>query len=163
MKLTGQNWSTRRKTCPSTTLSTTNPTWTEPGLNPRLRGGRPAANRLSHGTAVFGYDVKAVDKYNGYGKTSSLLLQGQMKDAALSSETSGSIDPFTWLHIPEDPNRTWHSDLTGTLLAMRLDWGTSCYEHILTLAVDQIRWSSDTHPSYSARRLHILKESSCFC
>jgi hypothetical protein len=36
---------------PSATLSTTNPTWTDPGSNPGLRGGRPAANRLSHGTA----------------------------------------------------------------------------------------------------------------
>jgi hypothetical protein len=39
------------KTCPSATLSTTNPTWTDPGSNPRLRGGRPATNRVSHGTA----------------------------------------------------------------------------------------------------------------
>jgi hypothetical protein len=42
---------TRRKTCPSATLSTTNPTWTDPGSNPGLRNGRPATNRLSHGTA----------------------------------------------------------------------------------------------------------------
>jgi hypothetical protein len=52
MKLTGENQSTWGKTCPSATLSTTNPTWTDPGSNPGLRGGRPAANRLSHGTAV---------------------------------------------------------------------------------------------------------------
>jgi hypothetical protein len=39
------------KTCPSVTLSTTNPTWTGPVSNPGLRGGRPAANRLSHGRA----------------------------------------------------------------------------------------------------------------
>jgi hypothetical protein len=32
---------------PSATLSTTNPTWIDPGL----RGERPATNRLSHGTA----------------------------------------------------------------------------------------------------------------
>jgi hypothetical protein len=51
MKLTGENQSTRRKTCPSATLSTTNPTWTDPGSNPGLRGERPATNRLSHGTA----------------------------------------------------------------------------------------------------------------
>jgi hypothetical protein len=51
MKLTGENQSTRRKTWPSATLSTTNPTWTEPGSNPDLPGGMPAANRLSHGTA----------------------------------------------------------------------------------------------------------------
>jgi hypothetical protein len=52
MKLTGKTRSTREKTCPSTTLSTTNPTWTDPGLDPGLRGERPATNRLSHGTAV---------------------------------------------------------------------------------------------------------------
>jgi hypothetical protein len=40
------------KTCPIATLSTTNPTWTDPGSNPGLRGGRPATNRLSHGTAL---------------------------------------------------------------------------------------------------------------
>jgi hypothetical protein len=51
MKLTGENRSTRIKTCPSVTLSTTNPTWTDPGSNPGLRGERPATNRLSHGTA----------------------------------------------------------------------------------------------------------------
>jgi hypothetical protein len=40
-----------RKTCPSATLSTTNPTWTYSGANPVLRGERPATNHLSHGTA----------------------------------------------------------------------------------------------------------------
>jgi hypothetical protein len=54
MKLTGENRSTRRKTCPSATLFTTNPTWTEPGSNPGLRGERPATNLLSHGTAKNG-------------------------------------------------------------------------------------------------------------
>ena len=32
MKLTRENRSTRRETCPSATLSTTNPTWTDPVL-----------------------------------------------------------------------------------------------------------------------------------
>jgi hypothetical protein len=41
----------RGKTCPSATLSTTNPTWTDPGSKPGLRGRWPAANRLSYGTA----------------------------------------------------------------------------------------------------------------
>jgi hypothetical protein len=50
MKLTGENRSTRGKTCPSATLFTTNLTWTDPGSDPDLRGGRPATNRLSHGT-----------------------------------------------------------------------------------------------------------------
>jgi hypothetical protein len=50
MKSTGESRSTRGKTCPSVTLSTINPTRTDPGSNPGLRGGRPATNRLSHGT-----------------------------------------------------------------------------------------------------------------
>jgi hypothetical protein len=52
MKLTGENRSTRGKSYPSATLSTTNPTWTDPGSNPGLRGGRPQTNHLSHGTAL---------------------------------------------------------------------------------------------------------------
>jgi hypothetical protein len=52
MKLKGEKRSTRGKPGPSATLSTTNPTWTDPGSNPGLRGGRPAANRLNHSTAV---------------------------------------------------------------------------------------------------------------
>jgi hypothetical protein len=51
MKLTGENRSTRGKTCPSTTLSTTNPTWTDQGSDSGLRGERPANDRLNHGTA----------------------------------------------------------------------------------------------------------------
>jgi hypothetical protein len=42
---------TYKTPCPSATLSTTNPKWTDPGSNPGLRGGRPATNRLRHGTA----------------------------------------------------------------------------------------------------------------
>jgi hypothetical protein len=41
------------KTCPSATLSTTNPTWTGLWSNPGLRGERSATNRLSHGTALW--------------------------------------------------------------------------------------------------------------
>jgi hypothetical protein len=51
MKMTGGKPKYSGKTCPSATLSKTNPTWTDPGSNPALRGGRPATNRLSHGTA----------------------------------------------------------------------------------------------------------------
>jgi hypothetical protein len=53
MKLTGENRSTLRKTCPTATLSTTNPTWTDPGSNPGLRCERPATNRQRRGTASF--------------------------------------------------------------------------------------------------------------
>jgi hypothetical protein len=55
MKLTGENRSTQGKTCPISTSSTTNPTWTDPVSNPGLRGGRPATNCLRHGTAPSSY------------------------------------------------------------------------------------------------------------
>jgi hypothetical protein len=45
-----KNRSTWGKPCPSATLSTTNPTWTDPGSKQGLRCERPATNRLSHGT-----------------------------------------------------------------------------------------------------------------
>jgi hypothetical protein len=39
------------KICPDATLSTTNPTWPDPGLNPGRRGGKPATNCFSCGVA----------------------------------------------------------------------------------------------------------------
>jgi hypothetical protein len=41
------------KTCPSATLSTTNPTWIEPGPNAGRGGERQATNRLNDGTANY--------------------------------------------------------------------------------------------------------------
>jgi hypothetical protein len=39
------------KTCRSATLSTTNSTSPDPGSNPGRRGGKPATNVLSYGSA----------------------------------------------------------------------------------------------------------------
>jgi hypothetical protein len=39
-----------KKTCPSAALPTTNPTWSDLGLNPGHPGGKSATNRLSYGT-----------------------------------------------------------------------------------------------------------------
>jgi hypothetical protein len=52
MILTGENRKTWRETCPSSTLSTINPTWTDPGVNPGLGGERSGTNGLNHGTAM---------------------------------------------------------------------------------------------------------------
>jgi hypothetical protein len=40
------------ETCPSAALSTTGPTWLDPGSNPGRRDGKLASNRLSYGTAM---------------------------------------------------------------------------------------------------------------
>jgi hypothetical protein len=50
MILKGKTDVLREKTCPCVTSSTTGPTWSNLGSNPWFRGGRPANNRLSHGT-----------------------------------------------------------------------------------------------------------------
>jgi hypothetical protein len=52
MIMAAENRRTQRKTCPSATLSTTNPTWIDPGANPGLHGERAATNHLSHGMAL---------------------------------------------------------------------------------------------------------------
>jgi hypothetical protein len=55
--LAGENRRTRRKTCSSATLPTTNLTWIGPGAKPGLRCERPATNYLSHGKAPIVYLV----------------------------------------------------------------------------------------------------------
>jgi hypothetical protein len=40
------------KTCPSTTLSTTNPTWPHLGLNLGRTGRKPPTNHLTHGIVI---------------------------------------------------------------------------------------------------------------
>jgi hypothetical protein len=39
------------KICPNVTLSTTNATWLDTGLNPGRRDGKPETKRLSYGAA----------------------------------------------------------------------------------------------------------------
>jgi hypothetical protein len=54
------------KTCPSATLSTTNPTWLDAVLNPGRLGGKPATNRMNYGTALFFFLLEQFSKVNGY-------------------------------------------------------------------------------------------------
>jgi hypothetical protein len=58
------------KTCPSATLSTTNSTWADPDSNPGRRGGKPAINRVSYGSALHRWWVNTLkhmrdQKYRG--------------------------------------------------------------------------------------------------
>jgi hypothetical protein len=50
-------------TCPSATLSTTNPTWCRDS-NPGRRGGKPATNHLSYGTASLHYNSDSSTEYS---------------------------------------------------------------------------------------------------
>ena len=50
--LTGENRSTRRKTCPSHNLPAKNLTWSSQRSNPGLPSERAAINHVSHGTTI---------------------------------------------------------------------------------------------------------------
>jgi hypothetical protein len=56
-----ENWQGKpkysEKTCPSATLSTTNPTWPDLGSNPGRLGGNPATSRRSYGSALRGVNL----------------------------------------------------------------------------------------------------------
>jgi hypothetical protein len=60
MTLTGENRSTRRKTCPSVTLYTKNPTSTDLGSKTGLCGDRLATNHFSYGTSEARIDNSGV-------------------------------------------------------------------------------------------------------
>jgi hypothetical protein len=61
MILAEENLTIRRKTRPIVILFTINPTWTDPSVNPALRGERQATNRLNHGTVCCGLTVMQAD------------------------------------------------------------------------------------------------------
>jgi hypothetical protein len=58
------------KTCPSATLSTTNPIWLVLVSNPGRRGGKPVTNRLNYSTAV------VPCKWRGYDRAIPAKCQG---------------------------------------------------------------------------------------
>jgi hypothetical protein len=65
------------KTCPSSTLCTTNPRWTDPDSNPGLRGGRPVANRLNQDTA-YGDITKSPISPNSCHKFEKFLTENSL-------------------------------------------------------------------------------------
>jgi hypothetical protein len=80
------------KTCPSATLSTTNPTWPDLRSNPGRRSGKPATNRLSYGTA-FSIVTRLRELYGR-----SLIL-GRSRDFALRhcflTGSGAHTDPYS--------------------------------------------------------------------
>lgn len=76
MILTGDNRSTKNKTCSRTTLSTTNHKWNGGGSNSVLRGKRPTNYRLARGTAPRSCDRAQSDAQpeRGHGDLIRLLF-----------------------------------------------------------------------------------------
>jgi hypothetical protein len=94
MKLTGENRSTRRETCPSATLSTTNPTWTDLGSNPGLRCGTVD---VLFNTVQF-LQALQLSKMN----ISSQCLTTTKKQVYALHATALTVYHSTRRHIPED-------------------------------------------------------------
>jgi hypothetical protein len=80
------------KTFPSATLSTTNPTWPDMRSNPGRRGGKPATNRLSYGTA----------------STLGLLFYPEDGGNWFLWNVGNNLPDTTWHHDPEDSNHHGH-------------------------------------------------------
>jgi hypothetical protein len=106
--LTGENRRTLRKTCPSATLSTTNPTWIFPGANPGLRGEIPATTDLSHSTATISTLILSFHLYLGLLR--DIFLQfSQLKCMYLSSP------PCSYPVPPTRPASLYQRDSTRVI------------------------------------------------
>jgi hypothetical protein len=125
-----------KKTCPSATFSTTNPTWPDPGSKPDRRGGKPATNRLSYGAAfsvrslilIFMVSQEDFTLYIRNGSVKScnairtlhLRLQGGVKTlawTALDVRKMGCNDGRRWT-----PSRDCH--MTWVRISGSEPWGS---------------------------------------
>jgi hypothetical protein len=89
------------KTCASATLSTTNPTCLDPGLNPARRCGKPATNRLSSRffflrfmvvISVRGWvDPRAIMRPEGLGKLEKMYLILRLCHTSYTTEEKFSV------------------------------------------------------------------------
>jgi hypothetical protein len=59
MIVTGEHQRTQRKTCPTATLTTANPTWTALGVNLGLHGEKPVSSHLYYGMAQFLHIIRS--------------------------------------------------------------------------------------------------------
>jgi hypothetical protein len=114
-RLAGETRNTRQETCPSATLSTTNPTWLHPGSKPRgRRDWKPATNRLSYGAAF----------------AAQYMLEGSTRGRP-SEETAGNAVWFRtglllfhrilWHIIPFE-NKAWNASVVILLTVRWKRW-----------------------------------------
>jgi hypothetical protein len=85
MILRGKKPKSSENTCPSATLSTTNPTWTDLDTNPGRRGEIPTTKRLSGGPAfsnaftVFVSKPERMDHLEDLGVAERIILKWILK------------------------------------------------------------------------------------
>jgi hypothetical protein len=106
MKLTGNNRSTRGKTCPSGTLSTTNPTWTDPESNPCFRGGHIGVSVTSVPSASNARLLARMQCETGMSET---LVISMWLSLCFSSECGSQkclfIFSIDWIELAEDRDK----------------------------------------------------------
>jgi hypothetical protein len=78
------------KTCPIATLSTTNPTWPDPGSNPGRRGRKPATNYLSYGAAIL-YSIHDLQTL----LESMIIIFWEMTPCGSYSHRRGNLKSYT--------------------------------------------------------------------
>jgi hypothetical protein len=77
------------KTCPSVILSTTNPTWLDPALNPGRRGGKPGTNHLSYSAAGIKFYLHSyLRNVFSYSKT---LLQSMLTIHTMNAHLTSEV------------------------------------------------------------------------
>jgi hypothetical protein len=154
----GKNRRTRRKTCPSATLSTTNPTWIDKGANSGLRGERPATNDLSHGTAYFNIlrsDGKVTQVMNSQlcdyavDNTNYIIISGKK----ITSDKLSHSNDLNEFKSPAT-NRTRSPTICGSVLLWTMWRPFVChfhplYPHVAHLDRKTIRLRSLTYLSSS--------------
>jgi hypothetical protein len=105
---------TRRKTCPSATLSTTNPTCTDSGAKPGLRAERPVTNDLSHGTA-HKCNLSSYEEEPRYFKRHSALAAGReigvLFPAGEHASVYHSVQTGSGVHPAVSPLGFWRNFL----------------------------------------------------
>jgi hypothetical protein len=92
-----KNRRTWRKTCPSATLSATNPTWIHPCVNPSCHSDRPATNHLRHSKASYNTLNRMV--LVPFRQTGSIHSQSHVADMPTSMDGSLNILVLK-LHFP---------------------------------------------------------------
>ena len=123
---------TRRKTCPSATLSTTNPTWTDPGSNPCLRGGRPVNNyRVTNSQPL----ILVLCQMN----PTNVLLSSRINVSvsALSTSLRSILTLFSYVHLGIFPYRFYDRNLICVLISIMR---TICLVHLTLLNLIDMKY-----------------------
>jgi hypothetical protein len=136
------------KTCPSAILSTTNPTWPDPGANSGRRGGKPATNRLSYGAALIPHYFQHVFSVPFSVKSRITFWLGRAK--CWASRVGYEEAVATWREVDA---RIWYTGMLNVksedaiVLLVRiissrsyrvLWWGPGCGGHFISVMLNRV-------------------------